>query len=474
MKKNNLVILAASIVFSILFFEQNAGLNFLLFSLMTGGLIVLFNRNELDKKWYLFLLLNLCAAWNIVNINSDLSIVAWFFSTVVLLGKSRTMENSYIFSMFSAGISPVASIPKLFVRPPGEDQVKKKISPLIYLAAFAVALIFVAIFFGLYKEANPLFDQFTANIDFSWINIPFIFVTVFGFVILFTATHIYRNKILGDWDRRQIAKENSTRETSPQLGGFISITSILLFVGLNIMLLTLNGLDIKYIYIIDMLPKEINLTDFLHTSVASIVFSILIAIILILLIRMLSIKNKAVNLLIYAWIGQSFIMVFHTFLRNADHIIRSHQLTHQRIGVYVFLSLAVFGLCYTLYTLLKNKSNWLLVDLNVRTWFLVLVISSFCNWDAIITEYNLEKNPKEIDMTYLVRLSGNNTAQMIAYYRKHPEIFSPNYSPYYTHELKEELLEKERCMIREGKQMTWQSFNFSRKRQYELLKQLKK
>lgn len=438
---------------------------------MTGGLITLFNRDQLDKKWYFFLLVNLCAAWNIVNIDSDLSLIAWFFSTVLLLGKSVNMQNSYVFSMFSAGISPVASLPTLFARPPEKEQVKKKISPLVYLAAFAVALIFVAIFFGLYKEANPLFDQFTANIDFSWINLPFILLTVFGFVILYVATHIYRNKMLRDWDERQVTKENATKESSPQLSSFINITSIFLFVGLNIMLLTLNGLDIKYIYIVDVLPGDINLTDFLHTSVASIVFSILVAIILILLIRMLSIKNKAVNLLVYTWIGQSFVMVFHTFLRNADHIIRSHQITYQRIGVYVFLSLAVFGLCYTVYTLLKNKSNWLLVDLNVRTWFFVLIICSFFNWDAIITEYNLEKNnPREIDMNYLVRLSRNNTAQMMAYCEKHPEIFTPNYSVYYFPELKKELLEKERYVIREAKHMTWQSFNFAKKRQYEGLK----
>ncbi|MGV3630312.1 MAG: DUF4173 domain-containing protein [Bacteroidota bacterium] len=462
MKKNDWLIALCAICFSVLFYEQNPGINFLIFSSLAGSLAILFNKDTLDRKWYFYFGAHLLMAWNIFFVDSDLSIIAWLFSFIWLIGNTLHASNSALLAGFTSFLSPVHAFWTLLskLRTGKEPSARRK--KMIYAASFGAALILVLVFLALYKGANPLFDKFTDAIDLSWINLPFLLMTVFGFIILLTLVYPYKNEYMSAWDTNKLQNTLKQAEQDSGLGIFARMTGSFIFGGLNIMLLILNVLDVNYIFVDHRLPKGMNLADFVQDSVAAIVFSILMAISIILLTRNFTSKSKIYRILVYGWIAQSFVMLFHTFIRNSWYI-SEYQLTYLRIGVFVFLGLCVLGLVFTIYILRRNRTYWLLFDLNIKSWLLVLCLAAFVNWDGMITRYNLgSKSPDKVDIQYLLGLSGRNTALLLHYYRKHPGNFD--------HYQLSELVNRKRWLVHEVEHSSWQSFSLARVMQYKQLK----
>lgn len=461
MKKNNWLIALCAIAFSVLFYEQNPGINFLIFSCLAGGTAFLINREKVRPRWYFYLTIHLLTAWNIFFIDSALSVFAWVISFIFLIGSSLHTENSSMLQFLSAFASPVSASGKLFSALNTRSEQSQRHKKIIYLAAFVSALLFVLIFLALYKGANPLFDEFTNAIDLSWFNLPFILMTFIGFILVLTLVYPYRNEKIAGWDHQKLNSGLLPAISGSGGGMFASLTGSLIFGGLNIMLLLLNVLDINYIFIAKDLPEGINLSDFVHDSVGAIVFSIILAVTIILLTRRFGLNSKIYRLLVYTWIGQSLVMLFHTFIRNSWYI-SAFELTELRIGVFVFLSLCAFGLIFTAYVLRKNKTSWLLFDLNGKTWFLALALCSCLSWGNLITRYNVSnEKPGKVDINYILGLS-NNTALLLDFYAKHPELFDD-------YQL-EELTARKKRIIWAVEHQNWQEYSLGKTLQYRQLK----
>ena len=461
MKKNDWLIAASALCFAVLFYRQSPGINFLLFSLLSGSVCIAINHTTLKRSWYLFFGLHLLTAWNIFFTNSTLSCFAWGISFIFTIGSSLHTENSTLLQVFSAMLSPVHAIGKLLGRFKLKSEQSARKKKLIYLASFIAALLLVLIFLGLYKGANPLFNKFTNAIDLSWINLPFILTVVFGFVIMLSLTNPFREERIAAWDSGKMTGVISFLESASGVGIFARSTGTFIFAGLNIMLLLLNILDVNYIFITQRLPEGISLSDFVHDSVAAIIFSIILAITIILLTRQFTEQSKIYRFLVYAWIGQSFVMLFHTFVRNSWYI-KAYQMTHLRTGVFVFLTLAVLGLIYTAYVLHKNRTYWFLFHLNARTWFLTICLLSFINWDAVVTRYNIShKRPEKVDLDYLLGLD-NNTALLVNFYRMHPLVFDRYQIAH--------LANEKRLLCWEVDHQSWQNFSLRKNMQYNALK----
>lgn len=458
MKKNDWLIACSAIVFAVLFYEQSSGINYLIFTIMYGILNMLVNSKTLSKIWYSAYLLNLLCAFNIFNVHTDLAVFAWIISFIHTIGKTFDIKNSILLGAYFSVVSFVSSFKKIAQTYFLKKENSKK-SNLIYVAAIFISFFLILLFFFLYKGANPLFADFTAKIDFSWLDIPLIFTILFGFYLVFTITHPYVNLNLSARDNT--LSENLIMEDENQdseVKKFVGLIAILVFISLNIMLLSLNILDIKMVFITEKLPTNIFLSDFVHDAVACIVASIVFAIILIVGIQHFKIKNKLIKILVYSWIIQSLVMVYNTALRNFWYSY--DQITYLRIGVFVFLSLCIFGLLYTAYSLLRKRNYWFLLNLNLQTWFMVLVLSSFFPWDRMITKHNLNYSKTEkIDLEYLNSLSTNNLDLLVDFHKKHPELVNID-----------ELNTKRNEFKQVMKNKTWQNFNLTDHRIYHHLK----
>ncbi len=470
MKRNDWLLIATAIIFSILFYRQATGLNYLLFTALVVAVVGYFNPDKIKTpQWWYYAGLSVLCGVAVFCVNSNLSVFACIMSLFIFSGKGFNYKNSIIVNLvFSIG-SVVSSLVFFIL-----DQVKfrkQNVAPTntkklkIYFGV-VIALIIAIVFFALYQQANPLFKEFTKNIDLSWISIGWCLFTVWGFLVMYGLVFYREVKIFSEWDVRfNRTLENTTTTDEPKELNNNTVIALSLFGILNLMLIFVNALDLTNLFGSHELPKGVYLSDFVHNAVWSLIFSIIIAVGLIMWFFKGDLnfnkQSKTLKLLVYLWILQSAVMVISAMVRNSWYVAE-YQLTYLRIGVYVFLSLSLIGLFITFLKINKTKSAWYLVRQNFEAWFLLLSLCSFVNWDKIISDYNIAhaKTFKALDKSYLVGLSNANLPELTTVFfgDKKDSLFNTTENFQKRYEFKQYSWRLYEFML-ENKKETWQSFN---------------
>ncbi len=423
MKKNDYLLLTATAAYSFLFYRQNAGINFLLFAIILISILGLKNVKLLkSKKWLWGALLCLISSASVFINSSALSIIANMTSLLLLSAFSFNVATSGIFSFLFSCYSVASSIVYIVIDSvirlkPKENEPVKKAGGKV-LATFIVIMISI-LFFAMYQDSNPLFAENTKWINFDFISVSWIFFTLGGFLITYALLYHRTIAPIETWENglsqfNKISVENETTQKQFETERY---AGALLFIFLNLMLIILNIGDIQTLYFNGGLPKNISHSDFVHHGVGITIMSIIIATSLIMYLfrkEFTAIKNN--NLLqacIYLWIFQNILMLASTTFRNQIYI-HDFNFTYKRVGVYVWLILAMFGLCIMFWKIYKQRSNWYLVRTNMALWFSVLVLSGCFNWDVLITRYNLQnKHLNDVDFYYLFSLSDANIPELM-------------------------------------------------------------
>lgn len=182
----------------------------------------------------------------------------------------------------------------------------------------------------------------------------------------------------------------------------------------QISLIALNLLVIFFIvtYSIEQFrgnPSGNSLSQSLHERVYLLIFSIAMAISVIMLFfkGALNFSKNSGPLKTYAfiWIVLNMLLAGTVVLKNNQYV-DSYGLTLKRIGVYLFLFLAVLGLVYTALKIRRQKTNIYL--LNRMAWVIygTLIIGAVVNWSWIVTRYNLN-HAASFDKDYAISLPYN-------------------------------------------------------------------
>ncbi|MBL7922451.1 MAG: DUF4173 domain-containing protein [Bacteroidia bacterium] len=470
MKRNDWLLIATAIIFSVLFYKQGTGLNYLLFTGLVTAVLAYFNPEKIKtgQFWYYAGLSILCGI-AVFYVNSNLSVFACILSLFVFSGKTFNYKNSIIVNLvFSVG-SLISSVVFVII-----DQIqlrKQNVAPAnskklkIYFG-IAIALIISVLFFALYQQANPLFKEFTKNIDLSWISIGWCLFTIWGFLVMYGLIYYRDIPVFTEWDIKfNRTLENTATTNEPKEINNNTIIALSLFGLLNLMLVFVNSLDLINLFGSHELPKGIYLSDFVHNAVWSLIFSIVIAVGLIMWFFKGDLnfnkQSKTLKLLVYFWILQSAVMIVSAMVRNGMYVAE-YQLTYLRIGVYVFLSLSLVGLFFTGLKIGKTKSAWYLVRQNFEAWYLLLALCSFVNWDKIISDYNIAhaKTFKALDKSYLVALSNANLPELTTVFfgNKKDGLFNETEQFQKNYDFKQYSWRLYQFMV-ENKKETWQSFN---------------
>lgn len=424
MKTNDYLLLTATGAYSFLFYQQNAGINFLLFTIIF--LTVLFIRNKelvKQKKWLWAALLCVIAATSVFVHSSALSIIANIVCLILVSALSFNTNTSSLFAFIFSGLSMFTSV--VFMVNDAMERWKKHDSHTTAkkgykLAATGIVLVLSILFFMLYQASNPLFAENTKWINLDFISINWVLFTVFGFILLYGLFYQRTIKQVEVWENNISLYNKPFVETSDlkryeaeRYAGF------LLFTLLNVMLIVLNVGDIQTLYFGGGLPKGISHSDFVHNGVEIIILSILIATGLIMFLFRYDFsgikQHKGLTVLVYVWVLQNMLMLSSVVIRNNIYV-HVFDLTYMRIGVYVWLLLAIMGLSIMFWKIYKLHSNWYLIKTNVAVWFSVLVLSTCFNWDKLITSYNINSKPlTSVDFHYLMNdLSDSNIPELIA------------------------------------------------------------
>lgn len=412
MKKNDVILAVSCIMYSYLFYTQSAGINFIIFS--TGLITCLITRdhNLYRKKEWLIAATGAVVSSVMISLYGNLlSVIAGILSLALLSALSIHKKSSVILGMFYTAYSIAGSYVFIILDSIERRSMSKSATRgrtwIKIIVPFLIISVFL-IFFGLYRESNPLFHNLTKNINLDFITWGWAGFTILGIFIMYG---FYNNKAIPAFYNIESdaceSLEKTVQITNIRNIEIENITGSVLLILLNLLLVTVNILDITYLWGNNRLPEGITYSESVHQGTGTLVLSVIIAISIILIIFRSHMnffkKNKILKAMTYVWIIQNIFMVVSTAYRN-ELYIAEYTLTYKRIGVFFYLLLTAIGLIVTFLKICATKSNWFLYRKTSWAFFTVLILSSLFNWDLLITNYNI-RHSKTIDRYYLTGLS---------------------------------------------------------------------
>ncbi len=404
--------LITSALFVCLFYQASVGLNYVLFSFV----LILINQYFIKpvdiKSFGIIDFLLFVAGVSVALVPSFNSYCSFFIIISIWSLKKRYPNVLYFEALITSTINTVSLFIGgiLYLKNKNKTNKSFKFFSSLKKIFILFAAIIVALFFlFLYRVSNPIFSDFMDKINFSFINFEFVFFIILSLIVSFMlfAQYDWIGLLVDFEEQRKLQSEKETKTTSSNIHFFIRV----LFGILNVFLLIMTIGDIPYVLFHKDLPSHINLSDFVHSAVNSLVFSIVMASSIVVIVFWGKIEKtdayKKSMFFINAWLVQMAVVLLITVYRNSLYI-NAHGLTHLRIGVYVWLLLSLGGLI-VLYRKLKHQiSLWIAVNNYFIYLVSVLLLMSFVNWDIIITKYNLGMdNKKEIDFEYLIENLGD-------------------------------------------------------------------
>jgi hypothetical protein len=409
-----LIIIIASLLFSILFYDRTIGLNLSLFTISTIVFLIIYNPEKFKNKT---IILHSCAyilsaVFVFIN-NSSLAIITNCATFFTLVGTVSQSTSSIYVHWFNGLYTSIAGFFHRNLEVNEEAKTtnwKKDIDIVHWAKLIGIPLVFIILFILLYKNGNPIFDDLVSQINFSFINLQWILFTVLGYYLF---SNISKPIQVEPVTTRDLQTKNELLKTSTfseeklkkekQLG-----TTLLGF--LNLLLVFYIITDVMSLASIET-TKASELSNHVHSGINTLIASIIIAIGIILYFFRGNLnfyaENKMLKNIAFSWIILNVILIILIAIKNQIYIT-SFGLTYKRIGVHIYILLTLIGLITTFLKVLKIKNLAFLFRRNTQVAFVVLIICSMINWDATITKYNLTK-AKSFDINYLINLTNRNT-----------------------------------------------------------------
>jgi hypothetical protein len=282
------------------------------------------------------------------------------------------------------------------------------------IAYFIIPTVFVGLFFIVYafgsNHFSSLFTDYTLDLNIF----EMVLIALLGFYISFTFWNYWipavcyeKNSLLDN----DFNDENAIR--NQRTFSFLDldferrsgeITLVLLNVLLLVFIVTYN-----YEQFFEVVEKS-KLSAATHERVNSVIFSIVMAVGVILFYFKggFNFDEKAKNLkqLSKIWILLNGILIISTIIKNSEYV-SFFGLTYKRLGVYVFLILAIIGLFFTFSKITKQKTNAYLFNQMVWYFYGTILLCSYVNWGNWITNYNISVN-KGVEPLFLSGLNYND------------------------------------------------------------------
>lgn len=418
MKKHQ-IILASSLIFALLFYNESVGVNLAIFGLVLTGFICYFFQDRFTDRSHLILV--------VTSVLSCLAF-AWYgdFASFLALAMSilflqfKTQESKLkIIQMFPlVFLNAFASVGRIFMFNQWlpEKKIHNNFAKKL-VAFFVIPAIFIGLFFIVYSfgsnHFSSLFTDYTLDIDI----VQLLLISILGFYISFSFWNYwvpdlsYEKNAMLDNDFDNIAEIKNQSTFSFLDIDFERKSGEITLVLLNIMLLVFIA-TYNYEQFFEVV-KNPNLSADTHERVNSVIFSIIMAVGLILFYFKggFNFDKKAANLkkLAKIWIVLNGLLIVSTFIKNSEYIA-VQGLTYKRLGVYAFLILAIIGLVFVFLKITKQKTNAYLANQMVWYFYGTVLLCSFVNWGNLITNYNISVN-KCAEPIFLSSLNFNDEAR---------------------------------------------------------------
>ena len=454
-----LIILGASI-FNIIFWQEKPGINIIIFDAFICTSVCLLFPFALRNRAALWLLALhiLCAILVVIN-NTFLSEIAFAVTLLLFISFSQYIHRSVVYASGSAFLNYLFVVPNLFAELGSIRRNTAQNKRRSWVRMLLIPL-FLSVLFGIiYSFANGVFSIYINNMAtsvnswfknfFDWFSINRILFFIAGAMIVgglllrskdyFSKKDLLQNNNLPrkkdrfiKWSASPFADvmhiiigERAKGILALKNEYFIGKASLVL---LNLLLLFINGIDVKYVWLGYAFSNSASASEYVHEGTGMLIFSVVLAMCLLLFFFRGNInfykKNKWLKYLAYLWILQNLFLVLSVF--NRDYYYISHfALAYKRIGLLFFLAMVLSGLLTIFFKIRFQKTTYYLLRLNAWVALTLLVSASFVNWDVTIAKYNIARSTSiPLDMHFILSLS-DKTLPII---EQHPGIFNADTS----------------------------------------------
>ena len=188
MKKNDWILIISVILYTFLFYNQFAGVNFLIFNIALVIGLILKDKSVLQSNnWKISAVFSLLTSLAITIYGNGIAVFANVLALSLLSAYSLKIKNSFLFSVAFSFYSYASSIFYMVLDWQRRNTVETERSlPSVkktFLIVIPVLIAFVFLF--IYRASNPLFDDFIEKINLDFISFELIFFTIGGFIILY-------------------------------------------------------------------------------------------------------------------------------------------------------------------------------------------------------------------------------------------------------------------------------------------------
>ncbi|HTE27090.1 DUF4153 domain-containing protein [Flavitalea sp.] len=500
-----LLTFAGAFLFNFLFWQEKMAINFLIFDVFIIASIISIYPTAADRSSVRWLLAaHLLSGCMVIIYNTFLSKFAAIVTLILFAAFAEYIHRSIIFavgSMFYQASFLLPEFTRLVVQNSTNRRVDKKPLRKLRLLLFPMGLLLL--FFLVYMAGNRAFASITGDVlqavenylgnIFKYVSWSRIFFILFGAYI--TGALLIRSRS-GNFSDKELSLSDRLIRTKPSRGadpefsisneivsavmgsfskGMLALKNknligLISFVLLNCLLLIINITDLVYIWFGDDYGKDAPLAELLHEGTGVLIFSILLAIIVVLFFFKGNLnfykRNSNLKLMAYVWLIQNAFLVASVCLRDY-YYIANYGLAYKRIGVLFFLAIVLAGLSSVFIKIYYKKSSYFLFRFNANVLLGMLVIGSLQNWDVFIANHNIERiNKIQPDLRFLMSLSDQTlpvirkNIDVLVEKSKDPQ-FS-NFSGFRTSvDLKEILTAREEKFMSDQQQHSWLSWNFA-------------
>lgn len=411
--KKTIVIILGGITFASLFYSHSLGLNTALYALFLIIALAIMNAKSLLKPSIIISALAMIgSSIAIVMHGSGMALLCYFLSVFLFIGLVASSQTSIyvgwlngLYNLFLGMFHEVIFNIQII-----KEATTTKYATAQIIKLTVIPLLLIILFSSLYSLANPVFADWLAHIDLSFIDGLWFFTAIIGALIManivqpkaiqpLTQQDIHTSNLLHPKELTETQIVKTKNEV--QLGTF-SIA------GLNLLLLVV--LITEFLFVSNLKDfKAPELSSAVHSGVYASIVSIIMAVIIIAIFFRSSVnfikENKTLKLLTYLWIGLNALLIASIFIKTYLYI-NQYGLSMKRIGVMVYLALCLIGLCTTFLKVQYQLNFAYLWRRNLSISFTVICVFSLFNWSAVVTDYNLKHD--FVDYRQLERLLPQN------------------------------------------------------------------
>ncbi len=501
-----------TLIFNVFFWEEDLGLNLFLFNSFILAAISYIYRENLPNNRLAYLLIGgtILTSLAILYHNTLNSKIAWilsFSATVAAIQNNslKLLPNTWSFfllNLFSSFANLPAELLGIFKKVSNRSDNMKKINRKAGL--LAIPIVIFSVFYMIFNIANPVFAEYNSKaldlvvqfFDSLFANISFgrMLFILFGLWLVSAIIYRWHNidetfnemKIKGtDFiirsriirNRNYYADFKSLDLKNEAQIAFLVVASV------NLLLLVINAIDIRFLWFGFHPSAGVKLSQLVHEGTYMLILSILLSMAILLYYFRNNLnfysKNVLLKKMAIVWLVQNGILLISVLFR-CYYYIAEHGLAYKRIGVILFLLLTLVGLV-TFYNKIKNKkSAYYLIHINSLAAYILLIITTFINWDNLIVSYNFQhpnlKITGAIDIAFTLSRSESTLTIIYANMNK-IDMELQEINEYYFYQEKGKIVSRKQYVekrkkefFQHYKEISWLSWNFSSAKVYEILK----